>query len=139
MYAPGWRTIAICAAACGQPMRSWWNASFGWPARLIAPWHHRQTPASCCSFRRLASTAHMKGIAVAHQAINSVATVFLPVSDQDRSLKFFRDQLGFDVHSDTSYGDEARWVEVVPPGSTTVIALNDPSDHRPGVEPGMMA
>lgn len=68
-----------------------------------------------------------------------VATVFLPVTDQDRSLAFFRDQMGFDVRSDTTYGEGARWIEVAPPGSTTVIALNGPSDQREGFQPGIMA
>lgn len=68
-----------------------------------------------------------------------VSTVFLAVADQDRSLAFFRDQLGFDVRSDTTFGEGARWIEVAPPGSTTVIALNGPSDQRPGFEPGGMA
>jgi Glyoxalase/Bleomycin resistance protein/Dioxygenase superfamily len=66
------------------------------------------------------------------QPIKCVATVFLPVTDQDRALAFFRDQLGFDVHSDTDYGEGIRWVEVVPPGSTTAIALSGPSDWSPG-------
>ena len=70
------------------------------------------------------------------QPIKCVATVFLPVTDQDRSLAFFRDQLSFDVHSDTDYGEGIRWIEVVPPGSTTVIALNGPSDWSPGVKAG---
>ena len=68
-----------------------------------------------------------------------VSTVFLPVADQDRSLAFFRDQLGFDVRSDTTYGEDARWIEVAPPGSATVISLNGPSDQRPGFQPGAMA
>ena len=68
-----------------------------------------------------------------------VATVFLPVADQDRSLAFFRDQLGFDVRQDAAFGEGARWIEVAPPGSTTVISLNARSDQRPGFEPGMMA
>ena len=76
---------------------------------------------------------------MAGRPIMRIATVFLPVTDQDRSLAFFRDQLGFDVHSDVTYGEGARWVEVVPPGSATVIALNGPSDQRPGFEPGTMA
>jgi catechol 2,3-dioxygenase-like lactoylglutathione lyase family enzyme len=76
---------------------------------------------------------------VAGQPINRVATVFLPVADQDRSLAFFRDQLGFDVRSDATYGEGNRWVEVAPPGSATVIALNGPSDQRPGFQPGTMA
>ena len=70
------------------------------------------------------------------QPIKCVATVFLPVTDQDRALAFFRDQLGFDVHSDTNYGEGVRWIEVVPPGSTTVIALAGPSDWSPGVKAG---
>jgi len=73
---------------------------------------------------------------MADQPIKCVATVFLPVTDQERALAFFRDQLGFDVHTDTDYGEGIRWVEVVPPGSTTVIALNAPSDWSPGVEAG---
>jgi len=68
-----------------------------------------------------------------------VATVFLPVADQDRSLAFFRDQLGFDVRQDATFGEGARWIEVAPPGSTTVISLNARSDQRPGFEPGVMA
>ena len=52
------------------------------------------------------------------QPITSVATVFLPVTDQDRALAFFRDQLGFDVHSDTDYGEGIRWVEVTTPTET---------------------
>jgi catechol 2,3-dioxygenase-like lactoylglutathione lyase family enzyme len=73
---------------------------------------------------------------MADQPIKCVATVFLPVTDQERALAFFRDQLGFDVHSDADYGEGIRWVEVVPPGSTTVIALNAPSDWSPGVKAG---
>jgi catechol 2,3-dioxygenase-like lactoylglutathione lyase family enzyme len=76
---------------------------------------------------------------VPDQPTMRVATVFLPVADQDRSLAFFRDQLGFEVRSDTTYGEGARWIELAPAGSTTVIALNGPSDHRPGFEPGTMA
>lgn len=47
------------------------------------------------------------------QPIKCVSTVFLPVTDQDRSLAFFRDQFGFDVHSDTDYGERIRSIEVV--------------------------
>jgi catechol 2,3-dioxygenase-like lactoylglutathione lyase family enzyme len=76
---------------------------------------------------------------VADQPITRVATVFLPVTDQDRALAFYRDQLGFDVHSDVTYGEGVRWIEVVPPGASTVIALNGPGDQREGFEPGTMA
>lgn len=76
---------------------------------------------------------------MASQPITRVATVFLPVSDQDRSLAFFRDRLGFDVASDIDYGEGARWVEVVPPGASTVISLNAAGDQRPGFQPGISA
>lgn len=76
---------------------------------------------------------------MADRPITRVSTVFLPVADQDRALAFYRDQLGFEVVSDVAYGEGARWVEVVPPGSSTVIALNGPADQRPGFEPGGMA
>ena len=71
--------------------------------------------------------------------ISRVATVFLAVADQDRSLAFYRDGLGFEVRSDASYGEGARWIEVAPPGAATVVALNGPADQRPGFEPGGMA
>jgi len=76
------------------------------------------------------------GDPMTYQPIKCVATVYLPVTDQDRSLAFFRDQLGFDVHSDTDYGGGIRWIEVVPPGSTTVIALSGPGDWIQGLEAG---
>jgi catechol 2,3-dioxygenase-like lactoylglutathione lyase family enzyme len=76
---------------------------------------------------------------MADQPKMRVATVFLPVADQNRSLAFFRDQLGFDVRSDATYGEGNRWIEVAPAGSTTVIALNGPSDQREGFQPGSMA
>jgi catechol 2,3-dioxygenase-like lactoylglutathione lyase family enzyme len=47
--------------------------------------------------------------------------------------------VGFDVHSSVDYGEGVRWVEVVPPGAATVIALNGPGDQRPGFEPGIRA
>jgi catechol 2,3-dioxygenase-like lactoylglutathione lyase family enzyme len=53
---------------------------------------------------------------MADQPIKCVATVFLPVADQDRSLAFFRDQFGFDVHFNTDYGECVRWIEVNRPG-----------------------
>lgn len=57
------------------------------------------------------------------QHIPGVGTVYLPVSDQDRALAFYRDQLGFEMRSDTDYGEGVRWVEVAPAGAYTVIAL----------------
>ena len=60
------------------------------------------------------------------QHIPGVGTVYLPVSDQDRSLAFYRDLLGFEVRTDTEFGEGFRWVEVAPAGAYTVIALVPP-------------
>ena len=67
--------------------------------------------------------------------IPGVGTVFLPVSDQDRSLAFFRDTLGFEVRTDDRVSEDYRWIEVAPPGAYTVIALVPPTsgdDPKPG-------
>jgi len=69
------------------------------------------------------------------QHIPGVGTVYLPVSDQDRALAFYRDSLGFEVRTDTEFGEGFRWVEVAPYGAYTVIALVTPSsdeDPQPG-------
>jgi catechol 2,3-dioxygenase-like lactoylglutathione lyase family enzyme len=60
--------------------------------------------------------------------IHQIGTVFVPVSDQDRSLEFFVDTLGFEKRSDFVYGGRHRWVEVAPPGAANTIALVPPSE-----------
>jgi catechol 2,3-dioxygenase-like lactoylglutathione lyase family enzyme len=54
--------------------------------------------------------------------INGVGTVFVPVTDQDRSLSFYVGKLGFEKCSDFPYG-AGRWLEVAPPGSAHRVAL----------------
>src|SRR5918999_4384971 len=60
--------------------------------------------------------------------ISEVGTVFVPVSDQARSLRFFVDQLGFEKRADFLYGGRHRWIEVAPPGAANAIALVPPSE-----------
>jgi serine phosphatase RsbU (regulator of sigma subunit)/uncharacterized glyoxalase superfamily protein PhnB len=48
------------------------------------------------------------------------------VRDQDRSLRFYVDQLGFNVLVDESYESAGRWVAVAPPDGNTVLALIAP-------------
>lgn len=55
--------------------------------------------------------------------ISEVATVFVPVRDQERALEFYVDKLGFEKRADFTYGGGIRWVEVAPPGGTNAIAL----------------
>ncbi len=52
------------------------------------------------------------------------ATVF--VRDQDRSLRFFVEQLGFTLVIDMSYESGDRWIAVAPPDGSTVLALISP-------------
>jgi catechol 2,3-dioxygenase-like lactoylglutathione lyase family enzyme len=60
--------------------------------------------------------------------ISQVGTVFVPVADQDRSLAFYVDTLGFEKRADFVYGGHHRWIEVAPAGSAIAIALVPPSE-----------
>lgn len=52
--------------------------------------------------------------------------VVIYVSDQERSLRFFVDQLGFSIVSDVHFASGSRWVEVAPPDGTAILALARP-------------
>jgi catechol 2,3-dioxygenase-like lactoylglutathione lyase family enzyme len=66
--------------------------------------------------------------------VSRIHTVAIPVSDQERALTFYRGTLGFEVRRDATFGAGQRWIEVVPPGAETTVAL--PPAH-PGVAPGV--
>ena len=53
------------------------------------------------------------------------------VRDQDRSLRFFVDQLGFDIAYDTRVQSGERWVGVAPPDGAAILSLIAP---KPGSE-----
>jgi len=48
------------------------------------------------------------------------------VRDQDRSLRFYVDRLGFSLVIDESYESGGRWLAVAPPDGNTVLALITP-------------
>lgn len=48
------------------------------------------------------------------------------VRDQDRSLQFYVDQLGFGLVVDESYESGDRWLAVAPPDGNTILALVSP-------------
>jgi serine phosphatase RsbU (regulator of sigma subunit)/uncharacterized glyoxalase superfamily protein PhnB len=48
------------------------------------------------------------------------------VRDQDRSLRFYVDQLGFGLVVDDNYESAGRWIAVAPPDGNTVLALITP-------------
>jgi catechol 2,3-dioxygenase-like lactoylglutathione lyase family enzyme len=66
--------------------------------------------------------------------LSSIAVAMFTVADQDAALAFYTEKLGFEVRSDSRFGEhgEMRWVEVAPPGSTARLALNPPMVGEPG-------
>jgi catechol 2,3-dioxygenase-like lactoylglutathione lyase family enzyme len=61
----------------------------------------------------------------------TIQASFLPHSDPEASLAFYRDVLGFEVRNDVGYAG-MRWITVGPadlPGTSIVL-------YPPGVEPG---
>jgi serine phosphatase RsbU (regulator of sigma subunit)/catechol 2,3-dioxygenase-like lactoylglutathione lyase family enzyme len=48
------------------------------------------------------------------------------VRDQERSLRFYLDQLGFELAFDTRLQSGQRWVAVAPPDGTAVLSLIEP-------------
>ena len=67
--------------------------------------------------------------------IGQVATVMVPVSDQDRAIEFYIEKLGFEQRADVPFGDGNRWVEVAPVGAATTIALVKPQEgEATGIE-----
>ena len=70
--------------------------------------------------------------------VTQVATVMVPVTDQDRALAFFVDALGFEKRGDFEYADGERWVEVAPPGAASQVTLVQARDGRAaGIETGL--
>jgi catechol 2,3-dioxygenase-like lactoylglutathione lyase family enzyme len=63
--------------------------------------------------------------------ITQLATVMVPVSDQDRAIEFYVEKLGFEKRFDVPFGDGERWVEVCPPGAATSLALVPPREGEP--------
>jgi uncharacterized glyoxalase superfamily protein PhnB len=57
---------------------------------------------------------------------------FLPHSDPDASLAFYRDTLGFEVRGDVGRGAK-RWITVGPPDQPGTSIVLYPPDAEPGV------
>jgi catechol 2,3-dioxygenase-like lactoylglutathione lyase family enzyme len=59
----------------------------------------------------------------------SIGNVVRYVRDQERSIAFWTGPLGFEVRRDTEVTPGSRWVEVVPRGRETGIALLSAADY----------
>jgi serine phosphatase RsbU (regulator of sigma subunit)/catechol 2,3-dioxygenase-like lactoylglutathione lyase family enzyme len=55
-----------------------------------------------------------------------IHAVNIYVRDQDRSLRFYLDQLGFNLAFDARFGSGGRWVAVAPPDGSAVLMLIAP-------------
>jgi catechol 2,3-dioxygenase-like lactoylglutathione lyase family enzyme len=67
--------------------------------------------------------------------VDQVATVMVPVADQDKAIEFYTEKLGFEKRADTPFGNGDRWVEVAPAGAATSVALVLPMEGQEvGVE-----
>lgn len=61
----------------------------------------------------------------------TLEVVVVPVADVERAKRFYADRLGFAVDHDTRIGEEARLVQLTPPGSGCSIVIGE------GVVPAM--
>lgn len=75
-----------------------------------------------------------------NSGITHIGVVPVYVTDQQRALEFYRDSLGFEVHTDASWGDQ-RWIEVGPSGAATRLSLmrvtDVPFDAQVGLGPAI--
>ncbi|CAN7498620.1 VOC family protein [Pseudarthrobacter oxydans] len=62
----------------------------------------------------------------------TISSTFLPHTDPDASLAFYRDALGFEVRNDVGRGT-MRWITVGPAGQPGVSIVL----HPPAVDPGI--
>jgi predicted enzyme related to lactoylglutathione lyase len=68
--------------------------------------------------------------------LTHVGTVIVPVSDHDRAIAYYTEQLGCEMRVDVPFGEGERWVEVALPGGETTIALTPPG---PTAGPGSVS
>ena len=64
--------------------------------------------------------------------------VLVPVSDVDRAMAFYSEQVGFHADHDHRVSDEIRFVQLTPPGSACSIAIGTGlTDMAPGSLQGL--
>ena len=63
--------------------------------------------------------------------IKAVKFVSIPVKNQDQSLKFYTEALGFSIVTDTPMGPgPQRWIELRIPGADTKVVLFTADGHQ---------
>jgi catechol 2,3-dioxygenase-like lactoylglutathione lyase family enzyme len=62
--------------------------------------------------------------------IKGIKFANVPVTDQDRALKFYTDRLGFRVVSDSPFDDRQRWIELgIPRAETRLVLFTAPGQE----------
>jgi catechol 2,3-dioxygenase-like lactoylglutathione lyase family enzyme len=62
--------------------------------------------------------------------IRGIKFVGIPVRNQDASLKFYTEKLGFKVTTDQLMGGDQRWIELMIPGADSGLSLFTPKGHE---------
>ena len=62
--------------------------------------------------------------------VRGIKFVGIPVTDQDRALKFYTESMGFKVLTDQQFTPSQRWIELLIPGAETGLALFTPEGHE---------
>ena len=62
----------------------------------------------------------------------------VPVTDIDRAIAFYKDQVGFNLDHDVTVSDEIRFVQMTPPGSACSIMMGKGvTEMKPGSQQGL--
>ncbi len=62
--------------------------------------------------------------------IRGIKFVSVPVTDQDRALRFWTDKVGLKVATDQPFDGKQRWIELLIPGAETGLVLFTPEGHE---------
>lgn len=62
--------------------------------------------------------------------ITHLKFVSVPVTDQDRALRFYTEKLGFKVHTDQPFDEKQRWIELRIGQSPTGFVLFTPEGQE---------
>lgn len=62
--------------------------------------------------------------------IRGISVATIPVRNQDASLKFYTEKLGFKVLTNQPFSGKQRWIELLIPGAESKVALFTPDGHE---------
>ena len=66
-----------------------------------------------------------------------IELVSVPVTDIDRAIAFYTEQVGFTLDHDHRVSEEIRFVQITPPGSACSILVGHLSEMEPGTQRGL--